>query len=255
MKILAITQARYGSTRLPAKILKEVNGQTLLETHLTRILKSKLITKLMVATTKEEGAEHIINVARKLNVDTYQGSVNDVLDRFYNAAKLENPDYVVRLTSDCPLIDPQVIDDAINVILEKDCDYVLNGIPHTYPDGIDVEVFKFSALEQAYKEAELESEREHVTPYIWKNSTLKGNTKFKGANLLNEKDYSSYRLTVDTAEDFELIKLLLERLGNNKGWKDYVDYIDEHKEVLEINSMYTRNEGYKKSLLNDKKVK
>lgn len=251
MKILAITQARYGSTRLPAKILKEVNGATLLETHLYRILKSKLISKVKVATTTEEGAEHIINVAIKLGVESYQGSVNDVLDRFYQTAKPEEPDYVVRITSDCPLIDPMIIDKVIENCITSDCDYVSNVLESTYPDGMDVEVFKFSALEKAWKEAGLQSDREHVTPYIWKNSTQKGGHFFKSMNVANDVDWSKERITVDTADDFLVVKDLIEQVGIEKSCADYVAYLNSHTNIKAINQHYSRNEGYDKSLLND----
>lgn len=251
MKILAITQARYGSTRLPAKILKEVNGMTLLEIHLRRILKSKLISKLKVATTTEEGAEYIINVANKVGVETFQGSVNDVLDRFYQTAKLENPDYVVRITSDCPLVDPVIIDKVIKDCIESNCDYASNSLTPTYPDGMDVEIFKYSALEKAWNEALLKSEREHVTPYIWKNSTEKGGKLFKSMNVFNEVDYSDERITVDTAEDFQLVKILIEKMGIDKSCEEYVSYLKGHQDIKTINQHYSRNEGYDKSLSND----
>ena len=201
MKILAITQARYGSTRLPAKILKEVCGMTLLEIHLHRILQSKLISKLKVATTTEEGAEYIINIADKVGVESYQGSVNDVLDRFYQT--------------------------------------------------MDVEVFKYSVLERAWQEAALQSEREHVTPYIWKNSTVKGGKLFKSINVANDEDWSKERITVDTPDDFALVKNLIEQLGIEKSCADYVAYLDSHENIKAINQHYSRNEGYDKSLLND----
>lgn len=251
MNILAITQARYGSTRLPAKILKEVSGKSLLETHLERILKSKMITKLKVATTKEEGAGIIIDIANRLNVESYQGSTDDVLARFYETAKPESPNYVVRLTSDCPLIDAEVIDKVIESCLESGCDYASNGLAPTYPDGLDVEIFKFSALEKAYIEAELKSDREHVTPYIWRNSTFKGQSLFKSINVENEVDFSKHRITIDTIEDFMLIKSLIENLGNDKSFSTYIDYLEKHPELREINKLYIRNEGYDKSLLND----
>ena len=136
MKVLAITQARYGSTRLPAKILKEVNGVTLLEIHLRRILQSKMITKLKVATTDEEGSKYIIDICNKVGVEYHQGSVDDVLDRFYQTAKPENPDYVVRVTSDCPLIDPAIIDQVIKTCIDGDYDYASNTLIPTYPDGM-----------------------------------------------------------------------------------------------------------------------
>lgn len=251
MKIVAITQARYGSTRLPAKILKQVKDKTLLEIHLIRILKSRKIDKLIVATTNEEGAGFIIDVANKLDVPCYQGSVTDVLDRFYNAAIGEHPDYVVRLTSDCPLIDPEVIDKVITSCVESNSDYACNTLPPTYPDGVDVEVFKFEALAEAWKEAKLQSEREHVTPYIWKNSTLFKNNVFQAVNVPNATDLSSIRMTVDTIEDFQVIEELILNLGYDKPFGEYVEYLDKHMEIKSINQSNKRNEGYSKSLLND----
>jgi spore coat polysaccharide biosynthesis protein SpsF len=251
MKILAITQARYGSTRLPAKILKEVNGKTLLEIHIERILQSRKITKLKVATTNEEGAEKIVAIANKLAVETYQGSVDDVLERFYQTAKPELPDYVVRLTSDCPLIDPEIIDNVIQQCIESGCDYASNVLLPTFPDGMDVEIFKFSALEKAFNEARLASDREHVTPYIWRNSTFKGGKLFKSINVESPVDYSEYRITVDTIEDFSLVENLINNLGIDKSFRDYVNYIEIHKNVKQINQQYIRNEGYEKSLLKD----
>lgn len=251
MKIIAVTQARYGSTRLPAKVLKEVNGETLLETHLKRILQSDMITGLIVATTNENGSDKIVKIAEKLNLPSYRGSVNDVLDRFYQAVVNEKPDYIVRITSDCPLIDPQIIDKVIHLGIDNDCDYVSNTLDPTYPDGMDCECFKFSILEKTWKEASLKSDREHVTPYIWRNSSYKGGTLFKSLCLKNDNDQSSIRLTVDNIEDFEVIKHLINALGTNKSCREYVDYLMKHKEIAQLNSSYKRNEGYAKSLLND----
>lgn len=251
MKIIAVTQARYGSTRLPAKVLMEVSGETLLETHLKRIQKSKLITDLVIATTTEEGSEKIVEIADKLNLPSYRGSINDVLDRFYQAIINEKPDYVVRITSDCPLIDPEIIDEVIDIGINSGCDYVSNTLDPTYPDGMDCECFKFSALEKAWKEATLKSDREHVTPYIWRNSSYKGGSLFKSVCKKNDKDLSAIRLTVDNIEDFEVIKVLIDALGTDKSCKDYVEFLNNHKDIANLNSSYKRNEGYAKSLLND----
>ncbi len=253
MKILAITQARIGSTRLPEKIMKKVKGETLLELHLRRILKSKLITKLKVATTTEPDAIKIIDICNKLSLESYRGSLNNVLERFYLTALPESPDWVVRLTSDCPLIDPVVIDKVISYALKNNLDYVSNTLEPSYPDGIDVEVFKFSSLEKAYHEATLTSELEHVTPYIWKNSTFKGGKLFTSECVCNDKDYSSVRLTVDTIEDFQVIEKLIQMLGADKTWLEYAEKISENSELREINSKFQRNEGYLKSINNDKK--
>lgn len=254
MKVLAITQARYGSTRLPAKILKEVNGQTLLEIHLKRILQAKTIDKLKIATTDEEGSKYIVEVADKVGVEYFKGSVDDVLSRFYGTAESEKPDYVIRLTSDCPLIDPNVIDAVVTFALEHpEYDYVHTDAK-SFPDGLDTEVMKFSSIEKAHNEANLKSEREHVTPYIWKNGTAEGGTIFNTYNYPNpEGEYNAddYRITIDEPEDFEVIKALIENLGIKKGWKEYIDYLLNHKELYALNSRFANNEGYAKSIAND----
>jgi spore coat polysaccharide biosynthesis protein SpsF (cytidylyltransferase family) len=254
MKILAITQARYGSTRLPGKVLMEINGKSLLEIHLNRIKKSRFITKLKVATTNEPDAGKIEECCRKLDIEVYKGSLEDVLERFYYTAENENPDIVVRLTSDCPLIDPHVIDNVIEFAIENDCDYASNTLNPTFPDGIDVEVFKFSALVTAFNNATLKSDREHVTPYIWRNSTFKGGEIFKSCSYENSQDYSQLRLTVDKIEDFEVIKRLIADLGMEESWLTYSEYVIEHHEINSLNMNNTRNEGYQKSLNNDKKI-
>lgn len=172
------------------------------------------------------------------------------------AANGENPEYVVRLTSDCPLIDPEVVDQLIEFAINSDYDYVSTDA-ESFPDGLDVEVFKFSALERAYKEANLKSEREHVTPYIWKNGTACGGTLFKSFKFKNPAgDYNAndYRITLDEPEDFEVIKNLIEVLGPDKPWLDYINFLVSHKDIYEINSRFGNNEGYAKSIKNDSRI-
>lgn len=251
MKILAITQARIGSTRLPEKILKTINGVSLLEMHLTRIQQSKLISKLKVATTIETDSNKIVSVCQKLGIEVHKGSLNNVLDRFYETALPEGPDWVVRLTSDCPLIDALEIDKVIQFAIDKDLDYASNTLTPTFPDGIDVEVFKFSALEKAWKEAKIKSELEHVTPYIWKNSTYKGGDLFKSDCVMNSIDYSAIRLTVDNIEDFQVIEALVKSIGTSKPWMEYVELLEKHPEIKKINNHLSRNEGYEKSINKD----
>ena len=252
MKTIAITQARYGSTRLPAKVLKHVGMDTLLDVHIKRILEAHEIDDLIVATTDEDDADKIVKIAEKHGVRSYKGSINDVLERFYLSVVDQKPDLVVRLTSDCPLIDPRVIDMVIRVCKSAEYDYVSNTLVPTFPDGVDVEVFKFSALKRAFDEATLKSDREHVTPYIWRNSTAKGGTLFKSLNVVNSVDYSKYRITVDTIEDFEVIRYLIEELGQNAEWREYINFLDNHPDIKKMNDFHERNEGYARSLLNDK---
>lgn len=249
MKVLGITQARYGSTRLPAKILKEVNGVPLFEIHLCRILQAKTIDKLKIATTDEEGSKYIVEVADRVGVEYYKGSVDDVLDRFYNTAAPEKPDYVVRFTSDCPLIDPHLIDTVVKFAVEHDYDYVATD-PKSFPDGLDTEVVKFSALKRAFDEAIMSSDREHVVTYIWENGSALGGTKFKSYYYKNpEGDYNAndYRMTIDEPEDFEVIKNLIENLGIEKDWKTYIDYLLSHDEIRGLNRKFHYNEGLEKS--------
>ncbi|WP_292270509.1 glycosyltransferase family protein [Butyricimonas sp.] len=252
MKVTAITQARCGSTRLPAKVLRTVGRDTLLDIHIKRILEAREIDDLVVATTDEDSAEKIVEIAEKHGARAYKGAIDDVLERFYLSIVEQKPDLVVRLTSDCPLIDPRVIDQVVDACKSGEYDYVSNTLQPTFPDGVDVEVFKFSALKKAFDEATLKSDREHVTPYIWRNSTVKGGSLFKSLNIANLVDYSKYRITVDTIEDFEVIKYLIEELGQELGWKEYIDFLDKHPQIKQLNNFHERNEGYAKSLLNDK---
>ncbi|HLO38741.1 MAG TPA: hypothetical protein VK173_09625, partial [Lacibacter sp.] len=254
MKIVAVTQARYGSSRLPGKVLKAVNGKTLLSIHLKRVLASKKINKLIVATTTEPEAKLIEEIAIENNCSVYKGSLNDVLDRYYRAVKDEKPDYVVRITSDCPLVDAEIIDAVIDNCIQQNADYCSNTLEPTFPDGMDVEVFRFQALETAWKEAVLQSDREHVTPFIWRNSTAKGGDRFRGLIYYSSSDYSDIRVTVDTSNDFNLVNELILAVGDSASWKEYVRYLNENPNLLTINNNTQRNEGLMKSLQHDKIV-
>lgn len=250
MKVIAITQARVGSTRLPAKVLKEVGGKTLLELHLQRVSQSQLIEKLIVATTTEPDAHRIAEIAARVNASVYHGSIDDVLDRYYQAAKKYNPDYVVRITSDCPLLDAKLIDKIIRFAQDQQVDYVSNTLEATFPDGQDIEVFRFAALEKAWKEANLKSEREHVTSYIWKNSTWFGQTLFTSDCFRNPINFSDVRMTVDAPNDLETVIALIEAIGINAEWEVYANYYQSNV-ISMCNSNISRNEGYYKSLSGD----
>lgn len=244
MKIIAITQARIGSSRLPGKVLKQVNGKSLLQIHLERALRCKDISELIVATTLEEGSDAIVDIAKQSHCSFYKGSTNDVLDRFYQAAKPLQPDFVVRITSDCPLIDHEVMSLAINTCVNENLDYVSNTLNPTWPDGMDVEVFKFSALEKAWNEATELSDREHVTPYIWRNSTSRGGHLFTSKSLENKTDFSDYRLTVDYESDYLLIEKLITNGGTALDFMGYINMLKQHQEWLKLNNSHQRNEGY-----------
>lgn len=251
MKIIAITQARIGSSRLPGKVLKIVDGVPLLQIHLERLLLSKKIDSIKVATTHEPEVSAIYNIADKLGIRYYSGSMDDVLDRYYKAAKGERADYIVRITSDCPLVDGAVVDELIEFAVTNKLEYASNALIPTFPDGMDVEIFTFKALESAWHQATTPSDREHVTPYIWRNSTFKGGRLFVSDNLESGGNFGHLRLTVDEAVDLELITLLISKLGTKASWRDYVAYLENHHDIRQINQHIHRNEGYLKSLKKD----
>ena len=251
-KVIAISQARIGSTRLPGKVLKSIKGKSLLQIHVERILKSRQIHQLIIATTISPEEYKIVQIANKLGIQSYQGSVNDVLDRFYQSIKSIEADYIVRLTSDCPLIDAELIDAVVHHTISNNLDYCSNTLNPTYPDGQDVEVFKYEVLKKAWENASLPSEREHVTPYIWKNSTYKGGQLFNSDNVASKDFFGKLRMTVDEPADFELIKVLIDVLGADASWLTYAQYLLNHEKISDINSAINRNEGYKKSISNEK---
>ncbi|MBI1307985.1 MAG: LPS biosynthesis protein [Bacteroidetes bacterium] len=255
MKIIAVSQARSGSSRLPGKIMKDIHGMSMLELHSYRVMKSKLISKFIVATTTETEDDQVVELVKQFGCDLFRGSLNDVLDRYYQAVKDEQPDYVVRITSDCPLVDPVLIDKVIQYAISNNLDYCSNTLNPTYPDGQDVEVFRFAALEKAWKSARLESEREHVTPYIWKNSTFKGGAIFRSANFEEGYDFESVRMTVDETPDLEVIRGLVDALGVDSDWLTYTDFLVNASDLRGKNKGISRNEGFVKSIQQDKYVR
>ena len=211
MKILGIIQARIGSTRLPNKVLLDLEGKSVLEHVILRLSRSKLISEVVVATTIKKQDLAIVRLCANRDFSVFCGSENDVLDRFYQVAKLFEPDHIVRITADCPLMDREIIDKVIQKHLAEDTDYTANILEATFPDGEDVEVFKFKTLIKAWRNASLSSEREHVTPYIRKHQEL-----FKQANLVSLENLSTKRWTLDNKEDYEFIREIYKYLYNHK---------------------------------------
>lgn len=244
--VIIITQARMGSTRLPGKVMLEIEHEPLLLIHLNRLNKVKYKSKLIVATTNKVADKEIINLCEKYGFAYYAGSENDVLDRFYQSVKSENPEWIVRVTSDCPLIDPALVDAVISCAIVNDVDYCSNGLIEKFPDGQDVEVFKFRALEKAWKLAKLSSEREHVTPFIRNNKS----ENFICLDFPCREDYSKVRMTVDEKADFVVVESLINELGKQASWLAYTRYLLT-SDIARLNSNIIRNEGYLKSLKND----
>lgn len=254
--ILCIIQARMGSSRLPGKVMLEVCNRPLLQLEIERVRHARKIDGIFVATTVLQPDLRIKELCQVIGTECYLGSETDVLDRYYKAAKAfgaTQGDSIIRITADCPLIDPTVIDNVIELFMETDADYASNVNPPTYPDGLDVEVFKFSALERAWNEACLVSEREHVTPFI-KNH----NEYFKQANLVNSVDLSGLRWTVDEPEDFEFVKSVYENMYYENPLfltTQILEFLKVHPEIAAKNRGFYRNEGYDISLKNDRMIK
>lgn len=197
------------STRLPGKVLLETAGKTLLEHHVERVRRARLVDKMVVATTNNSSDDAIVARCAEIGVGVFRGSEEDVLSRYFGAADAEGADVVVRVTSDCPLIDWRVIDDVVAYYCDATptFDYVCNRMPPSYPRGMDTEVFSMAALRVAHEHADKPAEREHVTSYIWSRPDT-----FRLGNIAHGRDESSHRWTVDTPDDFALISRILESL-------------------------------------------
>jgi len=250
MNIVIITQARLGSSRLPNKVMMKIGPRTMLSLHLQRLLTSTRATMTVVATTNEKGIDLLINECNLIGVNVYQGSLGDVLDRFYKAARRFHANVVVRVTSDCPLIDSSLVDELIEKLVTEKLDYCSNTLTEDFPDGQDVEVFTFEALEQAWIEAKLKSDREHVTPYIKRNSDFNGGTLFKAADYTCFKNMNSIRMTVDEQSDLDVIRLLVKNVGEDASWIEYSRFMEKSPDLIK-NKDIVRNSGYLKSLDHD----
>jgi len=248
--IIAIIQARVGSTRLPNKVMKYLEDKTVIEHVISRVSKSRHIDEVFVATTIDENNLPLVQLCSSQNVRIFCGSEEDVLDRFYQLAKLIRPNHIVRVTADCPVIDPEIIDLIIENHLGLNSDYTSNTIVDSYPDGLDTEIFSFSSLERSWKEANLLSEREHVTPYIKKHPEI-----FSLNSIVSGINYADKRWTLDTESDYEFLKSIFKILFEKNqffGMNEILQLLETQPSLEKINSNNIRNEGYLKALKNDK---
>ena len=250
--ICAIIQARMGSTRLPNKVLMDLNGKSVLENIINRLKMSKYIDEIIVATSINSENKVIEELCRSKDVFCFKGNEGDVLDRYYQTCKtfnISNHDNIVRITADCPLIDYEVIDDIIFNHIKNNNDYTSNTIQPSFPDGLDCEIFTFLSLETAWKNAVLSSEREHVTLYIKNHPEL-----FKLENILNSEDLSDLRWTLDEKEDFEFINKIYSCFLDSDIFltDEILEVLREKPDLLSINNKFRRDEGLEKSLKNDK---
>lgn len=237
MNIGVIIQARTSSSRLPRKVLKPLPFDSdicVLQQVIRRVSKSKLIDKVIVATSTNEEDNEIVEVAKKENIPFYCGSLENVLERYYNAAKLNDLDVIVRITSDCPCIDSEIIDEIIQNHIDLNVDYTSNSLKESYPRGIDVEVINFDALKRAYLEASENYEKEHVTPFIYKSHP----TEFKINLYVQDEDNSDVRITLDTPQDYALLCCVYDNLYEENNYfslNDILDLFDKKPWIKSIN--------------------
>ena len=238
-----------GSTRLPGKVLKIVDGKNpSLYFTISQLKQCKNIDKIIVATTTLKEDDIIENFAKNLGIDVFRGSVEDVLDRYFQCANYFKINTIIRITGDCPLIDPLIVDRGIEIFQSENYDYVTNTFPRTFPDGNETEIFSFNILKKAWENAILPSEREHVTPYF---RNQKQNFKIK--NFENTIDNSHLRWTVDFPEDLQLVKTLISKIDSRPiHLEDILHLIKSEPELIEINNDHEPNEGLKRSLEKDK---
>ncbi len=241
MKVVAIVQARMGSTRLPNKVMKLIGGTPMIELLLARLVQSSEVDQVVVATSIDDRNLPLVNHIRKLGYECEQGSENDVLDRYVMAAKKHLADVVVRITGDCPLIDPNLVDEVVRGFKNSKVDYFSNIDPPTFPDGLDIEVFTFSALERAGKESFVPGDHEHVTPY------LRNSGKFTTASLQYFQDLSKSRWTVDDPADFTVIENVFRHFhpSIDFSWTDVHNLQIQNPELFSMNQNTGRNEGAK----------
>lgn len=249
--VVAIIQARNGSNRLKGKIMKDlVHGVSLISMVVKRARETSLVRLVVVATTKNPEDDRLVQWCYENKIEVFRGSEENVLDRYYKCAIKHNAEIIVRITADDPFKDPKVNDRAIKLLIDNNYDYVSNTISPSYPEGLDIEVFTFAALKSAYENSTLESEKEHVTPYIWKNKDL-----FKIFNFENSKDHSHLRWTIDYEEDLEFVRHVCGKLdiGNSFLMRDILRVLKENPEITKNQKKVIRNEGYIKSINEDKK--
>jgi spore coat polysaccharide biosynthesis protein SpsF len=221
-----------GSTRLPGKVMKDIGGETMLARVVWRARRAKLLDEVVVATTNKSADTPVIAECVKLGVPVFRGDEQDVLDRYYRSAQANRAEAVVRITSDCPLIDPEIIDEVIHAFLKAKPDYASNTLNHTYPRGLDTEVMTMTSLERAWQESSKPYHRSHVTPYIYQNPDM-----FRLLSIKGQADYSNFRWTVDTREDLNFVRSVYSRFNNQDtfGWHDVLKVLDQEPELIELN--------------------
>lgn len=239
MKVVAIVQARMGSTRLPNKVMKPIVGVPMIELLLARLSRCEKIDQIVLATSTDDRNTPLVKHVQKLGYTCTRGSESDVLERYLLAARLAQADVIVRITGDCPLIDPDLVDNAIDQFMATGVDYLSNAVPATYPDGLDTEVFSLDALERAGRESQESFDHEHVTPYLRRPGL------FKTGVMCHEEDLSDFRWTVDEPADLHVVSNVFSHFAPNVhfSWMDVLKLQRRQPEIFSGNQTITRNEG------------
>lgn len=251
-KVTCIIQARTRSERLPNKVLKEIENLPMICHIINRVKKAKNIDQIILATSNTDTDKILLDIAKKFKIIGFAGDEKDVLDRFYNAAITYAANPIVRITGDCPLVDPILLDKMVEFYQANDYDYMSNTIERTFPDGLDIEIFSSEVLKISNKEAKWLSEREHVTPYILKNQN-----DFRVYNYKNKQNLSNLRWCVDEEDDLIMIRKIFQEMRPNQFFStdDALKIILKRPDISKINSGIMTNEGYEKSLKNDRIVR
>jgi spore coat polysaccharide biosynthesis protein SpsF len=252
MRTVAIIQARMGSSRLPGKVLLEIAGKPMLGRVIERTHRARTLDAVIVATTVDASDDAVAAYCAALDVPSSRGSVQDVLDRYYQAAQAQDANLIVRITADCPLIDPVLVDQAVTTLVDGGYDFVANRLPppfsRSYPIGLDVEVCTFAALEQAWREADQTFQREHVMPFLYEGISLSSvhpglatgvsPRGFSIAQIHSRFDYGSMRWTVDTPEDLEFVRQVYARFDGRSdfSWLDVLELLQREPDLAAINS-------------------
>lgn len=248
MKVVAVVQARMGSSRFPGKVLKEILGKPMLWHLINRLKHARLVNKIIIATSDNDGDKPIIEFAKDNGVDYYAGSELDLVDRLYQAAKRFGADAIVRITGDCPLVDPALVDNVIKTYLDNEdrFDYVSNVTPRTYPDGLDTEIFSFRALKRAWEEVEDPFRREWITTNFFEHPE-----KYRLGNVEHSEDLSHMRWTVDYQDDFDFVTEIYKRLYQEDKiflMEDILNLLNKCPELVEINKSHSGEDGYMEAL-------
>lgn len=232
-KFVAIIQARMGSTRLPGKVLMPIGNQTVLGRVAQRLSRAKGIDAIVVATTTADKDDAVVQECERLHLRCFRGSEDDVLDRYYQAAMALSAGAIIRITSDCPLIDPEIVERVRSAFISENADLACNVLGRTFPRGLDTEILTMDALGRAWRQARHPQHREHVTPFFYERRDL-----FRFASVTHNHDYSYHRWTVDTPEDLELVRAIYAHFnyGDDFGWQEALAFLERSPELMKLNA-------------------